>query len=86
MGACRGDYPGPWLFAGAVSRGGAALRIDAADQTVFSATPRLEIGGQWEMAAGTYLRPYVQLGAAIYADTGFSLEAAFEDTSLGVPS
>jgi len=83
------DVDATWMSFGDVSEnggGGAALNIDSTDQTVFSATPRLEIGGQWETANGAYLRPYVQLGAAIYADTGFSLDAAFEDEALGVPS
>jgi autotransporter-associated beta strand protein len=83
------DVDVTWMSFGDVDEnggGGAALRLDAADQTVFSATPRLEIGGQWELANGAYVRPYAQLGAAIYANTGFSLDAAFEDTSLGVPS
>ena len=65
---------------------GAALRIGSTDQTVFSATPRLEIGGQGEMKNGAYVRPYAQLGAAIYANTDFSLEARFEDETLGIPS
>lgn len=83
------DLDATWMSFGDVDEDGgdgAALRIASADQTVLSATPRLEIGGQGEMANGAYVRPYVQLGIAVYADTGFSVDAQFEDTSLGVPS
>ncbi len=85
----RVDLDATWMSFGDVDEDGgdgAALRIASADQTVLSATPRLEIGGQGEMANGAYVRPYVQLGIAVYADTGFSVDAQFEDTSLGVPS
>jgi hypothetical protein len=66
--------------------GDGALRIDGNEQTVLSATPRLEIGGQGEMSNGAYVRPYAQLGVALYADTDFSLNARFADESLGIPT
>jgi hypothetical protein len=82
------DLDAIWMSYGDVNEqgGSGALRIDGEEQTVLSATPRLEIGGQGEMQNGSYVRPYAQLGVVLYADTGFSMQAQFLDESLDIPA
>ena len=66
---------------GFTERGGAAaLRFSSADETVFSATPALEVGTQ--MAFGqTLVRPYVRGGVSFYTDDDFPLRASFAGAS-----
>jgi hypothetical protein len=45
-----------------------------------------QIGGQGEMMNGAHMRPFAQLGVAIYTNTDFSLGARFENETLGMPS
>ena len=56
---------------------GAALKVSSNDETVFSATPALEIGTQWGHPGGILTRPYVRGGASFYNDASFPISAAF---------
>ena len=56
---------------------GAALRVSSNDETVFSATPALEIGSEWVMANGALVRPYVRGGVSFYNDANFPVSASF---------
>jgi uncharacterized protein with beta-barrel porin domain len=56
---------------------GAALRVSSSDETVFSATPALEIGTQWGHAGGIVTRPYVRGGVSFYSDAAFPISASF---------
>ena len=83
------DLDATWLTYGDVKEeggAGAALRIDSSDKTMLSASPKLEIGGQWELANGTILRPYASAGATFYSDTDFGVISRFRDAPAGSPS
>ena len=56
---------------------GAALRVSSNDETVFSATPPLEIGTQWGHPGGMLTRPYVRGGVSFYSDADFPIAAGF---------
>jgi outer membrane autotransporter protein len=64
---------------------GAALRVSSTDETVFSATPALEIGNQWVMANGGLVRPYVRGGVSFYSDAEFPIAASFAATNGAAP-
>jgi uncharacterized protein with beta-barrel porin domain len=83
------DLDATWLSYGDVSEdggGGAGLDIDGGNDTVLSATPRLEVGGQMEMENGALVRPYLQAGVTFYGDTGLSVDSAFLDAPGGSPA
>lgn len=63
---------------------GAALDVYDASETVFSATPMLEIGGEWRLDDGTLIRPYARGGATLYGNTGFDLSSHFKDGPAAV--
>ena len=50
-----------------------ALRVSSSDETVFSATPALEIGTQWGHPGGMLTRPYVRGGVSFYNDAAFPI-------------
>ncbi len=56
---------------------GAALRVSSNDETVFSATPALEIGTQWGHPGGILTRPFVRGGVSFYSDANFPIAASF---------
>jgi outer membrane autotransporter protein len=63
---------------------GAALDVYDASETVFSATPMLEIGGEWQLENGVLVRPYARGGATFYAGTSFDLSSHFRDGPAAV--
>ena len=62
---------------GFTEKGAAALHVSGFDETVFSATPALEIGNQWALASGALVRPFVRGGVSFYSDAEFPVRAAF---------
>ena len=56
---------------------GAELKVAGYDETVFSATPALEVGNQWATSGGTLVRPYVRGGVSFYNDANFPIAAGF---------
>ena len=58
-------------------KNGAELRVSSNDETVFSATPALEIGTQWGHPGGILTRPFVRGGVSFYNDANFPINAAF---------
>jgi hypothetical protein len=64
--------------------GGAALKVRGTDETVFSASPALEIGTQWAFGDGTLLRPYARAGATVFGDNDFAVLASFEQAPGGI--
>jgi outer membrane autotransporter protein len=55
---------------------GAALKVSGTDETVFIATPALEIGTQMGFN-GVLARPFVRGGVSFYSDADFPLLAGF---------
>jgi uncharacterized protein with beta-barrel porin domain len=64
---------------------GAALTVSGADETVFSATPALEIGNQWALSSGALVRPFVRGGVSFYSDADFPMSARFAAASGVTP-
>jgi outer membrane autotransporter protein len=64
--------------------GGVGLKVRGSDQTVFSATPALELGAQFGQPGGTLYRPYVRGGATLFDDPDFVVLASFEGAPSGV--
>ena len=54
------------------------------DETVFSATPMLELGAQFGNPNGTLVRAYVRGGATLFDDQDFVLLASFAGAPSGV--
>jgi Autotransporter beta-domain len=63
---------------------GAGLRVSGFNETVFSATPAIEVGNQWAMSGGTLIRPYVRGGVSFYSDANFPVSAGFAAASGGI--
>ncbi|MFM8746742.1 MAG: hypothetical protein ACKOED_08755 [Aestuariivirga sp.] len=59
---------------------GMSMSIGSDTENLFSVSPRMEVGGQWETEEGMIFRPMLQLGATIYSDSQFSLSSQFVDT------
>jgi outer membrane autotransporter protein len=64
----------------------AALKVSGSDETIFSATPALEIGHQNAFANGTLLRSFVRGGVTFFGDDNFALNSNFVFSASGVPS
>jgi uncharacterized protein with beta-barrel porin domain len=64
----------------------AALRVSGSDETVFSATPALELGRQSALAGGTLVRTFVRGGVTFYGDEDFALRSNFVYSASGVPN
>jgi len=65
---------------------GMALKVNGSDQTVFSATPMVELGTQYGSSGGTLFRPYVRGGATFFDGADFAVLASFEGAPSGVGS
>jgi outer membrane autotransporter protein len=65
--------------------GAAALRFASADETVFSATPALELGTQMGLGGGMLVRPFVRGGVSFYSDDDFPFRASFAGSSGVTP-
>ncbi|MEM7777268.1 MAG: autotransporter domain-containing protein [Pseudomonadota bacterium] len=57
--------------------GAANLVVGDSEDTVFSASPALELGGQYELVPGTMLKPFLMLGVTVYSDDDRSAVSAF---------
>jgi uncharacterized protein with beta-barrel porin domain len=66
--------------------GGANLIVSGSGQTVFSASPAVEIGAQTTFQGGTQLRPFAQLGLSVFSNTDFPVNAAFAGAPAGAGS
>jgi outer membrane autotransporter protein len=66
--------------------GGMALKVNGSGQTVFSATPMVELGTQYGNPNGTLYRPYIRGGATFFDDADFAVLASFEGAPSGVGS
>jgi outer membrane autotransporter protein len=64
---------------------GAALTVAGSDETVFSATPAVEIGNQWALKSGALVRPYLRGGVSFYSDADFPMSARFAAASGVAP-
>ncbi len=63
--------------------GAANLAIAGSDETFFSVTPALEIGGDFALSETSVIRPYVRAGVSFYTDSDHSLTASFVNAPAG---
>ncbi len=67
------------------STGGTALTVDGNDETVFSVSPSIEFGAEYDLAVVGVARPYVR-GGLTWLDTDtFVTSAAFAGAAAGTP-
>ena len=64
--------------------GGLNLIVHGSDETVLSASPALEIGTQFSLSNGTFVRPYVRGGVTFFDNPDFVVLASFEGAPSGV--
>lgn len=71
------DLDATWMSYGDFSEDGgaeaAAIKTEAEQKTLLSASPRVEIGGDVALENGVLLRPFLRVGATVFGDTGFDL-------------
>ncbi|MEM1049257.1 MAG: autotransporter domain-containing protein [Pseudomonadota bacterium] len=63
--------------------GAANLTIAGSDDTFFSVTPALEIGGDFALSQTSIIRPYVRAGVSFYTDSDQGLTANFLNAPAG---
>ncbi len=63
--------------------GAANLTIAGSDETFFSITPALEIGGDFALSETAVIRPYVRAGVSFYTDSDHGLTASFVNAPAG---
>jgi outer membrane autotransporter protein len=64
--------------------GGANLIVSGNDQTVFSGSPAIEVGAQWALQEGIFLRPFARVGVTAYSNTSFAASALFAGAPASV--
>ncbi len=64
--------------------GGANLIVSGSGETIFSASPAVEIGTQTTFQGGATLRPFAQLGLSVFSNTDFNVNSAFAGAPAGV--
>jgi hypothetical protein len=64
--------------------GGVALDVHGNDETLFVASPALEVGTQLRWVDGTLLRPYLRGGLTVFGNNDFALLASFEGAPTAV--
>jgi outer membrane autotransporter protein len=82
------DLEATQLWLGSVQEQGGvgALSIASSEETIFSAAPALELGGQMALAGGTLLRPFVRVGAIAYSEDEIAFSSSFIGAPAGIPS
>ncbi len=63
--------------------GAANLALSGSDETFFSVTPALEIGGDFALSETSVIRPYVRAGVSFYTDSDHGLTASFVNAPAG---
>jgi len=66
--------------------GALGLNVDGNSDTMFSASPMLEVGGRVEMDNGMTLRPYAAVGATLHDKNEWGADAQFQGAVPGVQS
>ncbi|MFN3623177.1 MAG: autotransporter domain-containing protein [Hyphomicrobium sp.] len=80
------DLEATQLWLGSVQEQGGvgALNIAGSEETIFSAAPAIEIGGETKLAGGTLVRPFARLGAVFYSEDSIALSSAFVGGPAGI--
>lgn len=80
------DLEATQLWLGSVEEQGGvgALNIASSEETIFSAAPAIEIGGETKLAGGTLLRPFARFGGVFYSEDSIALSSAFAGGPAGI--
>lgn len=62
--------------------GNVGMRLYDTGDWVYSASPMLELGGSFDMGAGTVVKPFVRGGLTVFSDDELSINSAF----IGAPA
>lgn len=81
------DVEATHLWIGSVQEqgGSGALSIASSEETVFSAAPAVEIGGEVMIDGGTLVRPFARLGGVFYSEDHVTITSSFIGGPAGVP-
>lgn len=81
------DVEATHLWIGSVQEqgGSGALSIASSEETVFSASPAVEIGGEVMIDGGTLVRPFARLGGVFYSEDHVTITSSFIGGPAGVP-
>lgn len=74
------DLDASWISLGSYDESGAGafdLAVDASDSWVLSASPAIEIGTRVDLADGTVLRPFANVGARFVSGNDWAVDARF---------
>ena len=63
--------------------GGASLNVSGAGETIFSASPAVEIGTQTTIQNGALMRLFAQVGMSAFSNTNFPVYASFGGAPIG---
>lgn len=74
-----------WLGSVQEESGAGALSIDSSEETIFSAAPALELGGEVALAHGMLLRPFARVGGIFYSEDKIALSSSFAGGPAGIP-
>jgi len=75
-----------WIGSVQETGGPGALSIASSNETLFSAAPALEIGGQHALGGGLLVRPFARAGAIFYSNDDIAISSSFVGGPAGVPS
>jgi uncharacterized protein with beta-barrel porin domain len=74
-----------WLGSVQEQGGPGALSIASSEETVFSAAPAVEIGGEVMIDGGTLVRPFARVGGVFYSEDSIAISSSFIGGPAGVP-
>jgi outer membrane autotransporter protein len=80
------DLDATQLWLGSVQEQGGvgALNIASSGETIFSAAPAVEIGGETKLEGGTLVRPFARVGGVFYSEDSIALSSAFLGGPAGI--
>lgn len=73
-----------WLGSVHEQGGVGALNIASGEETIFSAAPAIEIGGEAKLAGGMLLRPFARLGGVFYSEDSVAISSSFVGGPAGI--
>jgi outer membrane autotransporter protein len=75
-----------WLGSVQETGGPAALSIADSNETIFSAAPAVEVGGEHAISGGLLVRPFARVGAIFYSNDDIAISSSFAGGPAGIPS
>jgi outer membrane autotransporter protein len=75
-----------WLGSVQETGGPAALSIAGSNETIFSAAPAVEVGGEHAISGGLLVRPFARVGAIFYSNDDIAISSSFAGGPAGIPA